>query len=67
MFYPPQKGFEFLKNIIEDKDINQKITDMALLSLNNVLNKAQKDIKKDIKRLLFEELLRGKHTTNAIV
>ncbi len=67
MFYPPQKGFEFLKNIIEDKDINQKITDIAILSLNNVLNKAQKDIKKDIRKLVFEELMRGRHKTNAIV
>lgn len=63
-----KESFNILKTIIKDNNIQWKISNVAVISLENILSRENlKDTKKHIKTLLFEELSKGEHTANAIV
>jgi hypothetical protein len=63
-----KESFNILKTIIEDKDIKWQISNVAVISLENILSRENlKDTKKHIETLLFSELRREEHRVNAIV
>lgn len=62
-----KKSYKILENIIKGRNIKWKISNAAVISLENILSREDlEDTEKDIKKLLFEELSLEKHPDTTI-